>query len=164
MVVQKLQLKLMLKCSLESQPCNPGGGAVSSGYYQSDRVCLQNRVINMDKNNQHFTISQLSSLLNITKSTLRFWEKEFPMILVPLRTKGGQRRYMSEHIAIVKEINALKRTGLSLTDIKRELANGPMTETEYQRSGNAHIDRVDLLAERVAEAVKLEVLRFFKQD
>ena len=79
-----------------------------------------------------------------------------------MRTHGGQRRYTSEHIAIIEEIKKLKRTGLSLEEIKRNLDKGSMAEAGNRRSGDLLTDRIDLLAERVAEAVKLEVLSFFK--
>lgn len=116
----------------------------------------------MNQNKQLHSIQQISAKLNVPKPTLRFWEKEFEGILQPLRTRGGQRRYTSEHIVIIEKINALKRTGMSLTEIKRKLANGSVAETENRWPGNARIDRIDLLAEKVAEAVKLEVLSFFK--
>ena len=58
----------------------------------------------MNQNEQLHTIQQLSTKLNIPKPTLRFWEKEFEGILVPLRTKGGQRRYAPGHVSLIEEI------------------------------------------------------------
>ena len=109
----------------------------------------------METDSQTFTISQLSSLLNISKPTLRFWEKEFSGILVPFRTKGGQRRYNFEHIAIVKKINVLKKDGLSLAEIKKNLN----AHTDERFSGNG----IEMLAERVAEIVRTEILNFFSK-
>ena len=106
------------------------------------------------------SIQQVSTKLNIPKPTLRFWEKEFEGMLLPLRTDGGQRRYTFEHISIVEEINALKRAGLSLAEIKRKLGKRQMSEAGSQGSGDDRTDGIDFLAERVAEAVKMEVLRF----
>ncbi len=40
----------------------------------------------------NLTIKEVSELTSIPTHTLRFWEKEFDSILVPLRTPGGQRR------------------------------------------------------------------------
>jgi len=109
------------------------------------------------------TIQQVSQKLDVPKPTLRFWEKEFEGILVPLRTNGGQRRYASEHISIIEEIIMLKKAGLSLAEIKRKLGKGQMSEAGGQRSGDERMDGIDLLAERVAELVKMEVLRFFQR-
>ena len=117
----------------------------------------------MNQKEQLHTIQQLSAKLNIPKPTLRFWEKEFKGILLPQRTNGGQRRYTSEHISIIKEIKMLKKAGLSLVEIKRKLGKGQMSEAGSQRFGDEQKDGIDLLAERVAEVVRLEVHRFFQR-
>ena len=116
----------------------------------------------MNKKEQLHSIQQLSTRLNIPKSTLRFWEKEFEGILLPHRTNGGQRRYTFEHVSIIEEVKMLKKAGLSLVEIKRKLGKGLMSEAGSQRSGDGRTDGIDLLAERVAELVKMEVLRFFE--
>jgi len=116
----------------------------------------------MNSQEQAITIQQVSQKLNVPKPTLRFWEKEFEGILVPLRTNGGQRRYAPEHVFVIEEIKMLKKAGLSLVEIKRKLGKGQMSEAERQRSGSERTEGIDLLADRVAEVVKVEVLRFFR--
>ncbi len=116
----------------------------------------------MNQQEQLFTIQQLSTELNIPKPTLRFWEKELDGILVPLRTRGGQRRYTVENIAVIEEIKRLRERGMSLPEIKRKLGKGQMSEAGSQRSGDERTDRVDLLAARVAEVVRAEVNRFLR--
>ena len=108
----------------------------------------------MNQKEQLHTIQQLSTKLNIPKPTLRFWEKEFEDILLPLRTNGGQRRYAPEHVSVIKEIKQLKKAGLSLAKIKRKLGN-----SHY--SDNSDSEGINLLADRVAEVVRMEVVRFF---
>ncbi|MBW1699156.1 MAG: MerR family transcriptional regulator [Deltaproteobacteria bacterium] len=58
----------------------------------------------MDSTDRLFTIQQLSRKLNVPKPTLRFWENELKGLLVPLRSKGGQRRYTFEHVELIKQI------------------------------------------------------------
>lgn len=118
----------------------------------------------MYQKKQLHTIQQLSAKLNIPKPTLRYWEKEFEGILLPLRTSGGQRRYTSEHVAIIGKIKALKKAGLSLVEINRKLGKGQMSETGGEMSGDVQTGGIDLLVERVAEVVKMEVLRFFRGE
>ena len=67
------------------------------------------------------SIQHLSLKLKIPKPTLRFWEKEFKDILVPLRTKGGQRRYTAENIIIIKQVKRLREKGVSLAEIHAHL-------------------------------------------
>jgi DNA-binding transcriptional MerR regulator len=142
----------------------------------------------MNPKEQLHSIQQLSTKLNIPKPTLRFWEKEFEGILLPLRTNGGQRRYTSEIVSIIGEIKALKKAGLSLVEIKRRLGKRLMSEAGSQTcpqrsrharhreaqprrtglrggrgSGDGRTDGIDFLAERVAEVVNMEALRLFQQ-
>jgi len=102
------------------------------------------------------TIQQASQRLKVTKHTLRFWEKELDGLIVPLRTQGGQRRYTPEHLFIIEEIRRLKRKGLSLVHIKNKLDNSYNAEED-----NSNSQRIDLLANQIAEIVKCAIYRFF---
>jgi DNA-binding transcriptional MerR regulator len=53
---------------------------------------------------------------------LRFWEKEFDGILVPIRTTGRQRRYTVQNTFIIEEIKQLRKNEMSLTEIKGKLS------------------------------------------
>ena len=135
----------------------------------------------MDSLRQFSTIQQVSQKLDVPKPTLRFWEREFVGILVPLRTNGGQRRYAPEHISVIEEIKMPKKAGLSLVEIKRKLGKGQRSVVRCQRSesmskaggqmsgvgsqwsGDRRTDGIDLLADRVAKVVKMEVLRLFQR-
>ena len=57
----------------------------------------------------------------------------------------------------------LKKAGLSLVEIKSKLGKGQMSESERQRSGSERTAGIDLLAERVAEVVKMEALRYLQR-
>jgi DNA-binding transcriptional MerR regulator len=113
----------------------------------------------VEKKQQNLSIQEVSLKLNIPKHTLRFWEKEFRDILVPLRTKGGQRRYTLENMSVIKNIKKLREKKVSLGQIHAYL-------TKNHRSGmdDLNASRIDFLANRVAEAVKEEVYRFFDRD
>lgn len=113
----------------------------------------------MDKQQQFFTIQQLSQKLNIPKPTLRFWEMELDGIIVPHRTSGGQRRYTFEHVSIIEKINNLRREGMSLAEIKRELRSN----NNFQHD-NLDSNKMDLLVKRIAEVVREEVSSFFNGD
>ncbi len=110
----------------------------------------------MDKHAKLLTIEEASFQLKIPKYTLRFWEKAFAGILVPVRTKGGQRRFAPEDINLIGEIKKLREKGISLSQIERELNNG------HER-GHKDPNRIDLLASRVAEAARAEVYAFFQE-
>ena len=113
----------------------------------------------MDTHRQFLTIQELSRNLDIPKPTLRFWESEFKGILVPARSRGGQRRYTSENIIIIKKIKFLKHQGHSLTEIKDILLND-----QNQKELSSYHVGIDFLAERIAEAVKTEIYNFFQNE
>jgi len=113
----------------------------------------------MDPQEQTVSIQHLSLKLKIPKPTLRFWEREFEGVLVPLRTQGGQRRYTPGHISIIKEIKNLRGKGMTLAEIKRELSNSDKADRNHLSS-----NRIDFLANRVAEVVREEVYRFFQRE
>ena len=103
------------------------------------------------------TIQQLSERLNIPKPTLRFWEKEMEGIIVPLRTSGGQRRYTNTHIVVLEKIRDLRDSGKSIPEIKDYFNNGHNSGKPVDEE-----TAIDILTERIAELVKLEVSKFFK--
>ena len=102
-----------------------------------------------------YTIQQLSEILNIPKPTLRFWEKELVGIITPLRTSGGQRRYTNIHITVLEKIKELRNTGKSIPEINNYFNNGHNSGKQI----NAET-AIDILTERIAELVKIEVSKF----
>ncbi|MGD8881556.1 MAG: MerR family transcriptional regulator [Desulfobacterales bacterium] len=113
----------------------------------------------MDDPQQRFTIQEISEKLNIPKPTLRFWEKELGRFLVPSRTPGGQRRYTVENFHIIQEINKLRKEGMSIAEIERELNSGYKAKVN-----NLSSDHIDLLADRIAEIVKKELREFLYSE
>ena len=99
-----------------------------------------------------FSIQQVSLRTNVSKHTLRFWERALDGIIVPLRTQGGQRRYTKYHLLVIAEIKKLKKNGLTLTEIKKKLDtnNTKIDET-------IKVDKIDMLANQIAELVKSSI-------
>jgi DNA-binding transcriptional MerR regulator len=120
-----------------------------------NRISLPN--IEMDPQEQLLTIQQLSKKLNVPKPTLRFWEKELEGLFVPLRTRGGQRRYTAEHIVTIEEIKRLKGEGMSLLDIKRVFRN-------KKRGHTPNTPRIEMLLNRITEVVKTEIASFLENE
>ena len=111
----------------------------------------------MKRENQLFSILEVSEKLDIPTHTLRFWEKEFNGVLVPLRTNGGQRRYTMENLLLLEEIKKCRDNGLTLAEINEKFGQSFEGEA-FQPS------KVDLLASRVAQAVKTEVYNFLRAE
>jgi DNA-binding transcriptional MerR regulator len=113
----------------------------------------------MEFKEQGFSISDVSTRFGIPKPTLRFWEKVFKEILVPLRTQGGQRRYNTEHLAVIKRIKRLQERGMSLSEIRSNLMMHPKKKPSDLNQSN-----IDFLADRIAKVVRDEVYRFLEKE
>ena len=101
------------------------------------------------------SIEEVSKLSGVSKHTLRFWEKELEGLIVPLRTKGGQRRYTMTHLLVIEEIKKLKRKNLSLTDINHELNASSNSEEEDYNSNH-----VDALVNEIGQIVRIAITNF----
>ncbi len=98
-------------------------------------------------------------MAGVSKHTLRFWEKTLSGVIVPLRTKGRQRRYTKHHLKIVSQIKQFKKDGLSLNEIRERMAEKDSLEKE-----NGKENRIDLLANQIAEVVKASIYDFLSND
>ncbi|NPV26180.1 MAG: MerR family transcriptional regulator [Firmicutes bacterium] len=63
----------------------------------------------VEKKTETLTIQQMSQILQVEPSTLRFWEKEFAEYL-HINTKGKRRRYNQQHLEILTQIKELLQT------------------------------------------------------
>lgn len=71
---------------------------------------------------EYYTISDVSKILNLPPSTIRYWEKK--KLISPLRTKTGRRKYTNEHIKLFFEIKKLRYEDNYMIDgVKRYLKN-----------------------------------------
>lgn len=71
----------------------------------------------------YYKIGEVSAMLDVPISTLRFWEDTFEQ-LDPFRTPGGMRKYRPEDVEMCKLIkHLLREKGYSLEYAKKELAD-----------------------------------------
>ena len=71
----------------------------------------------------YYRISQVSKMLNIPASTLRYWEKVF-LQLKPLKSKSGVRYYSNKDIELLQQIIFLtKEKGFTIEGAKLALKN-----------------------------------------
>lgn len=107
-------------------------------------------------NTDTYSIQEASERANVSKHTLRFWERELNGVIVPLRTNGGQRRYTEYNLTVIEEIKKLKFKGHSLPDIKKILDSRNPTING--------IEKIDLLADKIAEVVKSTLYHFLEKE
>lgn len=87
---------------------------------------------NIDKDKTYFYIGEISEYAGIPTSTIRFWEKEFPVIS-PQRNSTGNRIYTYQQFCeIVKIFNLVKVKKFSLLGARKELEN-PDLITDFRK-------------------------------
>jgi DNA-binding transcriptional MerR regulator len=104
-----------------------------------------------------YSIQEVSKMASVSKHTLRFWEKSLGSVIIPLRTKGGQRRYTKKHLQVINEIKRMKQNGLTLSDIKTR-----MCKSFEQASRDEKSMKIDILANQIAEVVKASIYDFLQ--
>ncbi|MDR1652218.1 MAG: MerR family transcriptional regulator [Prevotellaceae bacterium] len=97
----------------------------------------------------YYSISEVADLLAISKSKLRFWETEFPL-LRPHRNEKGTRYYTAENIKLIKEIIFLKKQKLKNEGARQKL-----------RDNKDDISKKQEITERLT-AIRSELLEIAK--
>lgn len=70
---------------------------------------------------QYYKIADVEEILGVPKSTIRFWEKEFPEC-APVRSPGNKRMYTPSNIETLRIIHyLLKIKGLKIEAAKEQL-------------------------------------------
>ena len=101
----------------------------------------------MTTKQHYYKVRHVSAILNIPASTLRHWEKEFP-IMSPKRTDAGQRLYSDEDVEICKLIKKyLYEDGLTIKAVKRKSAMFRKYSPRNAFVCNSIKDAVKLLAD-----------------
>jgi DNA-binding transcriptional MerR regulator len=78
---------------------------------------------------KYYKIGDVSKMLGVPASTLRFWEKEFKQ-LKPMKNKKGDRIYHLKDIDILKEIHYLTHEkGIKLSKASKKVKSGTLAES-----------------------------------
>src|SRR4051794_35558824 len=95
--------------------------------------------------NQRLTVMEVAQRSGFAASALRFYEREG--LIEAERSSGGQRRYDRQVLRRLAFIRAARNVGLSLEDVKAELAQLPESRTptpgdwrRITRHGRARLD------------------------
>jgi DNA-binding transcriptional MerR regulator len=79
----------------------------------------------------YYTIGEVSEMLAVPISTVRFWENEFD-ILKPSKNKKGNRLFTSNDIKNLKIIyHLVKEKGMTLAGARKQLSS-KWEETDYK--------------------------------
>jgi len=89
----------------------------------------------------YYSIGEVSEMLNVPVSTVRFWENEFD-VLKPMKNKKGNRLFTQADIRNLRLIHHLvKEEGMTLAGVKKKLSE-KWEETDYKFEINESLQRI----------------------
>ena len=105
----------------------------------------------MENGKLYYSIGEVSEMLDVNPSLLRFWETEFDC-LRPKKNKKGTRSYTSEDIELLRRIHYLTKVcGFTLDGTREQLRNdkGPDKNMQLVRTINEVRDFLVSLKEEI---------------
>jgi DNA-binding transcriptional MerR regulator len=98
-------------------------------------------------NKKYYQMRDVSRILDIPASTIRFWEDNFPQ-LKPSRSSGGHRAYDHSQLERLKYIKSLlKEEGLTIEGAKKRLSAEKKGRTGCTGDGEDVLEEVPPLSE-----------------
>lgn len=107
----------------------------------------------MDNNEYFASINEVSKRLSVPAHTLRYWEKQFPVIIRPTTGSGGRRYYRAETVQRLEAIkDLLYNRGMTIAGVKKMIRDGALTDASpisvaapaAPRAGPAGISSADV--------------------
>ena len=75
-----------------------------------------------------YSISEVAQQFDVNESLLRYWEKEFPELIMPKKAGGNVRQYRKEDIENIRLIyHLVKEKGMTLSGAKQRLKQNKET-------------------------------------
>jgi DNA-binding transcriptional MerR regulator len=89
----------------------------------------------------YYSIGEVSRMLNVPVSTVRFWENEFE-VLKPMKNKKGNRMFTATDLKNLMIIHKLlKDERMTIEGVKMKL-KGKRQEVEYKYEINESLQRI----------------------
>ncbi len=78
--------------------------------------------------NEYFaSINEVSKRLSVPAHTLRYWEKQFPVVIRPTTGAGGRRYYRAETVQRLETIkDLLYNRGMTIAGVKKLIRDGAL--------------------------------------
>lgn len=84
--------------------------------------------------NEYFaSINEVSKRLSVPAHTLRYWEKQFPVVIRPTTGAGGRRYYRAETVRRLEAIkDLLYNRGMTIAGVKKMIRDGALSDVAAQ--------------------------------
>jgi DNA-binding transcriptional MerR regulator len=100
----------------------------------------------------YYSIGEVSEMLGVPISTLRFWENEFD-ILKPMKNKKGNRLFTPADIKNLRIIHHLvKEEGMTLSGAKKRMSQ-KWDETDYKYEINESLVKIKSILLEISDNI-----------
>jgi DNA-binding transcriptional MerR regulator len=100
----------------------------------------------------YYSIGEVSEMLEVPISTLRFWENEFD-ILKPMKNKKGNRLFTPADIKNLRIIHHLvKEEGMTLSGAKKRMSQ-KWEETDYKYEINESLVKIKSILLEISDNI-----------
>lgn len=111
---------------------------------------------NLQKFKRYFTMGEVTEMLGVNPSLIRFWHKEFNDFLHPKTNKKGNRLFTPKDVETLQNIYYLvKEKGFTLEGAKKEISN---KNREQNTNNHIIVSSKQVLKEKLLE-IRGELIR-----
>ena len=108
-----------------------------------------------------YTISEMAKRLNVTPSTLRYYDKEGLLPFVE-RSQGGIRRFKESDYEWLKVIECMKKAGMSIKDIRTYINLAALGDSTIEERGKLFEKQRLKLEKKIEEMEKTRKVLQYK--
>lgn len=109
-----------------------------------------------------YTIGEMAKRLGVTRSTLRYYDKEGLLPFVE-RSSGGIRTFKESDYEWLQIIDCLKKTGMRLKDVKAFVEMAMQGDTTIQPRLDLIVKQKQAVEEKIAELNEILLALQFKE-
>lgn len=115
---------------------------------------------NVLKYKRYFTMGEVTEILGVNASLIRFWHKEFSDFIHPKTNKKGNRLFTPKDVNTLQKIyHLVKEKGYTLDGAKKEIANEDISNTTHMITSALSKQEIKDKLEKIrAELIQLKEL------
>jgi len=115
-------------------------------------------MVSLQPDKLYYKIGEVSRLLGLKPSVLRFWEQEFPQ-LKPRKSSTGQRLYAKRELDLLQQLKKLVYGDKLTLEGARKVIAQPQQKTVAEDVEQVHIQEI----KKILIAVKEELYRLRRE-
>lgn len=120
-------------------------------YFREQLICImtKNEIEQLSK--LYYTIGEVSKLMGVNQSLLRFWEREFNLTVAKKNNKGN-RLYAVKEISEINTIyDFVKRQGYTIEGAKKAIKGSMSKQPSNENKHEILIEKLEKIKQKLVE-------------